>query len=1630
MWEKGVKERQKKLQITHKDDTLLEAVNLYVKQQITYQRGFQIDTQERDAVKQIINQFLIPNFAKPTEPDVSGNADNDNADNNQEEQIAVLQTVNTSSCPCKIISILADGGSGKSMLLKKLEVELLNRNSEYTQDKNSDFIPFIIKCNSLDQEKPSLENYLESTKIKREDIERLKKAERNKLIMLDGFDEYTGEYFKVFKELKIYEWVNTVVIVTSRLEKISVADAKIYFSFYDKNGNEGEDENFAIVKLEKMQQSDIQEYLENFKKQIQTDKQANFNQEQYNKFQQIIFNNKQLLELLKLPINLYLTTRMAMDLDLNDKNILNIFQAASDQIEIQELFFQQQFKKQSQIFIEKQQKKISNQNEELIEQIRNCYFEYFQCIAMQMFMQKGSKFNYLSTSRDSIKFEVRDEVSSALQKSEVKIDDLIQNLNNYVDSRVITRIHLTFEGEDTKDVSKQNNTANKAQKKGKDNFLNEFEFRHKSIFEYFTARAMKYDFDLHKEGIFKLDMAKLKKFNVNQRIIMSNQKNASEEQILLKLYKLIQPYLDSQAFKSTYSKQEPSQTNRYIQFLKKSQVFNQNEKSEIDIGSSNLLSALFISKFSFINLIFKKCSFSQSYLPFHTLKLAQFVNCNFENAFIEKNHLENFEISNTKNAMMTSFQKRYDTDDTYSFNQVIFLNNTLVSITKTGYINQFEIKPNGNKKTPVKKLLSCQIANAPLKSIQFIAKKNIFAVTTDKSLFEVDIKTFQRLNSYTFQYAITSFQVNNLKYVVTLANNSIYQGDIQTGFKMFDKNQISAQKSLFINDIIIASQNNQINVYNQQNMTFTQTIEDSHQLTVSCYSPDGKYLVTSPEDNSFKVWNLKNDFELINTNYDHADKISCATFSADGKYLATGSEDKKCRIWNVENEFGFVKSVGKHSSTVTSIAFSADGKYIATSSMDRCQVFNIQKGYEIIQSIQLHKYKINSAAFSTDGKLVATGSEDKTCKIWSIEKKFELVHIIQGHTDRISSVAFSGDGKYLATGSWDKTCKIWNCKKGYELVNTIQGHKDAILAVAFSADNKYIATGSYDKTCKIWNEQQGFKLVTTVQGHNDNITSVAFSSNGKYLATGSEDQTCKVWNMQKAYQLITTLEGHAWQITSVAFSRNSKYLVTGSEDNTCKVWNAESGFQLMNTIGEDSDKIFSITFSRDGRYLATGSQDATCKIWNVEQGFQLINTIKGHSKTITSVAFSADGKLLATGSEDISCKIWNVEKGFEAVNMVQGHDLQVISVAFSSDSKQLATASADRTFKIWNTEKGFEIVNTVKAHNKCITFIAFSADGKYLATCSEDNTCKIWNPKKGFELVSTIEGHKRTITSLAFSPDSKHLVTGALDDTCKIWNSEKGFELAKTIEGKTKKTNFLAFSADGKYLAAGSLDNACRILNVQKGFELENKIQMSYMTAVKFSPDGKYLAIGSYACSIFNVQKGFEKMGKIEVDTITMAFSADSKYLVTGSVDNNWQIWKAEKGFELLNTIQGYSGIGFLKTLAFSLDGKYLATGFVDQTCKIWNVNKGFQLIDKLFGNSNQISSIAFSADGKYFATKQKDNTSKIWDIESGFELVTPIQGQPNQINLDAFQFQKVEQNFNLFELFKNDRLFEQIYEV
>jgi WD40 repeat protein len=129
-----------------------------------------------------------------------------------------------------------------------------------------------------------------------------------------------------------------------------------------------------------------------------------------------------------------------------------------------------------------------------------------------------------------------------------------------------------------------------------------------------------------------------------------------------------------------------------------------------------------------------------------------------------------------------------------------------------------------------------------------------------------------------------------------------------------------------------------------------------------------------------------------------------------------------------------------------------------------------------------------------------------------------------------------------------------------------------------------------------------------------------------------------------------------------------------------------------------------------------------------------------------------------------------------------------------------------------------------------------------------------------------------------------------------------------------------------------------------------------------------------------------------------LAFSPDSQYLLTGSVDKTARLWDAQTGQEL-QAFKGHTGA--INGVAFSPDGKYALTAGQDKTARLWDVQTGAEL--RAFkGHTNQVWAVAFSPDGQQVLTSSYDKTARLWDARTGQELRT-FEGHTGEVYGVAF---------------------------
>lgn len=187
-----------------------------------------------------------------------------------------------------------------------------------------------------------------------------------------------------------------------------------------------------------------------------------------------------------------------------------------------------------------------------------------------------------------------------------------------------------------------------------------------------------------------------------------------------------------------------------------------------------------------------------------------------------------------------------------------------------------------------------------------------------------------------------------------------------------------------------------------------------------------------------------------------------------------------------------------------------------------------------------------------------------------------------------------------------------------------------------------------------------------------------------------------------------------------------------------------------------------------------------------------------------------------------------------------------------------------------------------------------------------------------------------------------------------------------------------------------------------KGYSVEDKradlvVQLGHSTfidSVAFSADGKYVLTGSHdkTARLWEAETGKEVRQFVgHSDGLSsVAFSADGKYVLTGSSDKTARLWETATGKEVRRFVT-HSDIVF--SVAFSADGKYLLTGDLGGTVQLWETATGKQL-RQFVGHAGWIRSVIFSPDSRYVLTGSYDSTTRLWDISTGKEVCSLVSFQ------------------------------------
>ena len=171
-----------------------------------------------------------------------------------------------------------------------------------------------------------------------------------------------------------------------------------------------------------------------------------------------------------------------------------------------------------------------------------------------------------------------------------------------------------------------------------------------------------------------------------------------------------------------------------------------------------------------------------------------------------------------------------------------------------------------------------------------------------------------------------------------------------------------------------------------------------------------------------------------------------------------------------------------------------------------------------------------------------------------------------------------------------------------------------------------------------------------------------------------------------------------------------------------------------------------------------------------------------------------------------------------------------------------------------------------------------------------------------------------------------------------------------------------------------------------------------------FSPDSKYLLSASEdsTASVWDVQTGKRLSTFAEHHKVinAAAFSPDGEQIATGGQDNMIRLWETKTGQEI-RTFKGHTG--YVIQLAFADRGDQIISGSTDKTIRIWDKIVGKEIKNYKIDRKVSWHSVAFRPDGK-FAILSDENRMRLMNLETGEKIrMYAVKEKSEEIDYIAF---------------------------
>jgi eukaryotic-like serine/threonine-protein kinase len=251
------------------------------------------------------------------------------------------------------------------------------------------------------------------------------------------------------------------------------------------------------------------------------------------------------------------------------------------------------------------------------------------------------------------------------------------------------------------------------------------------------------------------------------------------------------------------------------------------------------------------------------------------------------------------------------------------------------------------------------------------------------------------------------------------------------------------------------------------------------------------------------------------------------------------------------------------------------------------------------------------------------------------------------------------------------------------------------------------------------------------------------------------------------------------------------------------------------------------------------------------------------------------------------------------------------------------------------------------------------------------------------DLSIRVHNYPRTNTQLHVLPDGRSYYDVSTEPIGGIrrWDMDTGQLLATLPTSRPYARSWLV--AGGKQLTAQTYDDspgAVEVWDLERGTLLWSHPAPALVEA---APDGSRVAyMDGQKLHIMHTRSGLTRVSAAVPFSNTMCFQPDGRRLAVSTSFGKVALVDTES-LQVLHTFEAHRND--VVALAFSADGRWLATGSMDNTIRITDVAVNPPTpVATLRGQTGWIGFLRFSPDGSLLVSTSQDRTLHLWDTKTG----------------------------------------------